>query len=365
MPMDDLFAEAQRQLTVCNACRYCAGYCPVWPALTLRTDLTTADVTHLANLCHDCGDCFAACMYTAPHEFALNPPKVFAQVREDTYRRYVWPRRAPRWLGGRRGALFGFLAVAVLLTLLGYATTGRFLSAQADPGSPYEILPHLVMVLVAGGPAGYSMVVLADAARRYWADVHGPLRDLAHRSHWPVTLVQAAHLRHMHGGGQGCDYPAGEPSPLRRRLHLAVSYGFGLCVLSTASAALMQKVLAVMPPYPYWSVPVVTGTVGGVAIVAGCLGLLALKRRSLPDLGTDATRRADHHLLWALSLLAVSGLLTLVLRTGPLFSAVLVVHLAAVVVAFAIAPYTKFTHGIYRVLAIYKDNLETARRTTP
>ncbi len=50
---EDLSAEAGRQLTVCNACRYCEGYCAVFPALELRRALTEGDITHLADLCHD------------------------------------------------------------------------------------------------------------------------------------------------------------------------------------------------------------------------------------------------------------------------------------------------------------------------
>ena len=33
----DLLAEAERQLDICNACRYCEGYCAVFPALERRT----------------------------------------------------------------------------------------------------------------------------------------------------------------------------------------------------------------------------------------------------------------------------------------------------------------------------------------
>ena len=71
---DGLFAEADRQLTICNACRYCEGYCAVFPALARQVNLTAGDITHLADLCHDCRDCYTACMYVPPHEFALNLP---------------------------------------------------------------------------------------------------------------------------------------------------------------------------------------------------------------------------------------------------------------------------------------------------
>ena len=59
-PLTGLFAEADRQLTICNACRYCEGYCAVFPALERRRELTGGDITHLADLCHDCRDCFTA-----------------------------------------------------------------------------------------------------------------------------------------------------------------------------------------------------------------------------------------------------------------------------------------------------------------
>src|SRR5216683_5026093 len=77
----ELIEEADRQLTICNACRYCEGYCAVFPALERRTLLSEGDITHLADLCHDCRACFTACMYAPPHEFGVNPPAVLSAVR--------------------------------------------------------------------------------------------------------------------------------------------------------------------------------------------------------------------------------------------------------------------------------------------
>ena len=68
-PFAWLFTEAERQLTICNACRYCEGYCAVFPALERRRELTEGDIAHLADLCHDCRACYTACMYAPPHEF--------------------------------------------------------------------------------------------------------------------------------------------------------------------------------------------------------------------------------------------------------------------------------------------------------
>src|SRR4029079_6070953 len=80
------------QLEVCNACRYCEGYCAVFPALEKRRRCTPAEVFDLAALGHDCRACFYACMYAPPHEFGVNIPRALAEVRESTYAEYALPR---------------------------------------------------------------------------------------------------------------------------------------------------------------------------------------------------------------------------------------------------------------------------------
>ena len=44
-------------------------------------------MVYLANLCFDCRDCYYACQYAPPHEFAVNVPKLMSELRADTYRR--------------------------------------------------------------------------------------------------------------------------------------------------------------------------------------------------------------------------------------------------------------------------------------
>lgn len=364
----DVFAEARRQLSICNACRYCAGYCPVWPELELRTVLTDGDLGYLANLCHDCQDCYTACMYTAPHEFDVNPPRVFAGLRADSYRRYAWPSRTPRWAvllarrwpTGWRGVATSLVVVATLLILLSYATTGRLLTAGTGPGNPYQILPYPALLVLLAIPAVWCAGVLMAGAIRCWREIHGPLADLGGTTGirtWPRALAAAFQMRHMRGGGAQCDYPADTPSGARRLLHITLVYGFGLCVVSTVSAAIEQDIAKVAPPYPYLSVPVLAGIIGGVGMVAGGAGLLVLKARADAARTTPLMRRADYAFTAALLVLAVSGLLTLAVRQTPAFGPVLAAHLAAVEVAFAVAPYTKFAHWPYRLLAIYKHTL--------
>ncbi|MEI7538385.1 MAG: tricarballylate utilization protein TcuB, partial [Comamonadaceae bacterium] len=36
-------AEVARQMQICNACRYCEGFCAVFPAMTRRLEFGKAD----------------------------------------------------------------------------------------------------------------------------------------------------------------------------------------------------------------------------------------------------------------------------------------------------------------------------------
>src|SRR5437773_9656422 len=129
------------QLDVCNACRYCEGYCAVFPALEKRRNFSPGDVVYLANLCHDCRACFYACMYAPPHEFGVNIPQALAEVREQTYDQYALPRvvsdlsRRNVWL----------LVIATLVSLAVFALvgvlspTGLFVAHQG-PGAFYAVI---------------------------------------------------------------------------------------------------------------------------------------------------------------------------------------------------------------------------------
>jgi citrate/tricarballylate utilization protein len=378
MSMDELIAEAGRQLRICNSCRYCEGYCAVFPALERRTVFEAGDVVSLANLCHDCRACFYACMYAPPHEFGVNPPEILSRVRAATYESYVPPPPLPGWLRGRGAAVIA--AVVVGAALLALVTLTEGIDALFRHGGPYQLISYPALLVTVLLPSAWSVAVMLRGAARYWRDTHGPLRDLADWRAWGTALVRAGRLAYLRGGGADCYYPGADPSPARRRLHAAVFYGFAACFAATVSAAFLQDILGIPPPYPLLSVPVTLGTAGGLAMIAGCVGLFVLARRSDPApgaaLGTVPERTpdearvgarvqtrsaADYGLLIGLGLLAATGLLTLLLRATPAYGLILLAHLATIVVCFCLAPYTRFAHSVYRLLAIVADNVEASR----
>ena len=363
--LDGIFVEASRQLTICNACRYCEGYCAVFPALERLSSLTSGDVTHLADLCHDCRDCYTACMYAPPHEFAVNVPAALSAVRRHTFDEYLprlpWAGASARRASRRAAMLAAGVAAVAVLALLGVLAGG----SGAVAGSPYRVIAYPALLLAVGLPALGGVAVMAGSAARYWRATGGPGR--ASPGALLSAVGQAASLHNLRGGGADCAYPTDEPASARRRLHGLVAWGLVACAGSTVAAAISQDIAGDPPPYPVVSAPVLLGVVGGAGMVAGCTGLLLLRRTAAkaltpadPPREDPALARRGYALLAGLLLLAVTGLLTLVLRDTAAFGPVLVIHLAAVVACFAIAPYTKFMHVIYRFLALVRDSADSA-----
>ena len=153
-------------MTVCNACRYCEQYCPVFPAMEQRTTFAKADLTYLANLCHNCGECLYACQYAPPHEFGINVPQTLAEIRARSYEEYCWPA----FLGAafRRSslstALFLAAGFAALLLAVTLATLAEEVWRPNPAGDFYAVVPHDVMVALFGASAIFVSRRLRGAA---------------------------------------------------------------------------------------------------------------------------------------------------------------------------------------------------------
>lgn len=363
IPLPMLVLEATRQLNVCNACRYCEGFCAVFPSLERRSILDGGDISQIANLCHDCRACFDACMYSPPHEFAINIPKTLSAVREADFSEYVWPRTLPRafrgWFGVFSGALLASLIV--IITAMVNVGASRLVERHSGAASPYTLIPYPVLLIILLVPALYSVIVMGAAARNYWRATGSGAMD-AHGL--AGAIWEAASLRYLRGGGVDCHYPDDEkPSGARRTLHMLVAYGFGLCVVSTMSAGIMQDFLSIEPPYSWASVPVISGTVGGIGLIIGCVGLIRLKAQSSEVTSFALMTVKDYGFLVALIFLALTGLAALLTRTTSAYGIVYLLHLAGIVLCFAAAPYSKFMHITYRFLALLRDNLERDAQT--
>ena len=363
MPMHDLIEEANRQLTICNACRYCEGYCPVFPALELRHGISKGDVVLLSHLCHDCRACFYACMYAPPHEFAINIPQTLSKVRMESYRDWSWPSflgRAfvDRRIGNRLAAISTAVAIALSLVFVG---PHRLFAVHRGPGAFYAVVPFLMMVIPAFALVFYSAAIWANGGIRFWREAATANKARDGFQELPGALGDILSLRWLKGGGPGCYYPGAKPSLSRRFFHSLVFYGFLSALVSTCVAAIYQERFHWLPPYPIASAPVLFGCLGGIPMVVGTAGLMVIKLKSDSVPASSDVQKLDYSFLVLLGLSSLSGMLVLILRTTSAMGLSLTVHLGLVAALFITAPYGKFVHSLYRSLALIVHRLAQRR----
>jgi citrate/tricarballylate utilization protein len=361
MPSPERLHEADRVMGICNACRYCEGYCAVFPAMERRRTFTASELIYLANLCHNCRGCYYACQFAPPHEFALNVPRALGELRMETYRDFAWP--------GLLGGLFRRNGRAVIL-LTGLATllvVGLVLAVRGPAGlgaahrseeAFYAVVSYEAMVVPFSVLGLAVLAALIAGAMRFWRAAGGAWGELARPGAHLRAVMDTLRLRYLGGGGDGCNYPDESFSHARRWLHQAVLYGFALCFAATTVAAAYEHLLHWSAPYPLLSWPVVLGTVGGVGLVLGTVGLLWLKARMDPDPAAPEARGMDVAFLVLLLLTSLTGLALLALRETAAMGALLAIHLGLVAGLFLTLPYGKFVHAGYRYLALLRNAIE-------
>jgi citrate/tricarballylate utilization protein len=364
--MDALVAEAQRVLGICNACRYCEGYCAVFPALERRLEFPEGDVHYLANLCHNCGACLYACQYAPPHEFQLNFPRALAQVRARTYRRYAWPA----FLGvlfERNGlavslATAGGLAILFLMTAV-LSDPARLFQAWTDAqGSFYAVMPHGTMAALFGGVSLYVLLALAMGFARFWPDMGEHMGEFVRAGSLLHSVRDVLTLKYLDGGsGDGCTYPTQSPSHARRTFHHFTFYGFMLCFAATCVGTLYHYGFGWKAPYALASLPVVLGMAGGVGLLVGPAGLLWLRGQRDPLLADPAQDGMDTGFLALLFLVSATGVALTFLRETRAMGVLLAVHLGIVLALFVTLPYGKFVHALYRFAALVRFHIERRR----
>lgn len=361
MPPNEIFKEAERVMTFCNACRYCEGFCAVFPAIELRRAFIEEDLNYLAHLCHNCRDCYYACQYTPPHEFALNIPKSLAEFRLDTYRNFCWPRSLSGLFSNNGFSVILISLISVfLINLLVFLIKGPVLifSVYTGEKSFYNVIPYAYIVLPILLLALFVLTILIREFCIFWRKSGGRLVELKNPRAHRRAIWDALRLKYLDGGGYGCNYPNERFSMARRWLHHFVFYGFILCFVSTSIAMIYEHFLALSAPYPYFSWPVIIGTIGGVSLLIGTGGLLYLKLRMDPMPSSSKAWGMDVSFLVLLFLTSLTGLMLMALRNTPLMGILLSTHLGFVLGLFIIMPYSKFIHMIYRYGALVKNAIE-------
>jgi citrate/tricarballylate utilization protein len=355
--------EADRLMTICNACRYCEGLCAVFPAMEMRRTFGAGDLNYLANLCHQCGACYADCQYSPPHEFNVNIPASLAKLRNDSYAHYVWPQ----FLAGT------FARNGLVITLVTAASLAAFIIgfvAVVDPaalfsrhaGDFYKVMPHNAMVAVFGAVSLYALLAFVMSLRAFWRDINAdaPRAGLAA---FGRAVADTAHLTYLHGGGGGCTSESEAPSSARRLYHHLTFYGFLLCFAATSVATVYHYGFGWRAPYALTSLPVMLGILGGIGLLIGPAGLFLLARKRDAVLIDQARQGMNTAFIAMLFLTSLTGFALMLLRDTGAMGILLAIHLGVVLGLFLSLPYGKFVHGLYRFLALVKYAAERRRGT--
>ena len=355
----DAHTETARIMQICNACRYCEGFCAVFPAMERRREFTPADTAFLSNLCHHCGACYHACQYAPPHDFGVNVPQTLAERRNETYQQLAWPSPLAS-LFDRNGlvvvmVISACLAAAVGL-MLAMISPDLFWGVHIGEGAFYQVMPHTVMAGIPMAITAFALLSFVMGWRRYWLATGAKWQGLPALSD---AISATANLRYLGGNnagnGEGCPTEDDRSSHLRRIYHQLTFYGFMLCFASTSTGTLYHYLLGREAPYGYFELPVILGTVGGIILCIGTAGLWQQKRKMEPAVKSMKHLGMDYAFIWVLFWVSATGLILLAVRETSYMGLALAIHLGLVYGFFLVLPFSKFVHGIYRFAALLAD----------
>lgn len=364
----DVMKEAHRCIIICNACRYCEGFCALFPAMELRRTFTDEEMKYFANLCHNCRGCYYACQYAPPHEFDLNFPQVMQQLRKETWEEFAWPSCLGKLY--RDNGLFVFLASlvsVVLFTLVSLGVRGRevFFGAHStmkdgakDLAAFYKIIPEWLMIVL------FTVVLLAGIFCLYkgvaamWRITKGKKEIMCNKEANKEAIGYVLKLRYLDGGGDGCNYPDDRFGFSRKYFHHAVFYGFLMCFAATGIAFIYDHMFGWHAPYSAFSLPKFLGTVGGLAVCIGTGGMVWLKCIMDKRPYDEGSGGMDVSFTVLIFLIALSGLMLQLFRSTSLMGLLLCTHLGLVMGFFLSLPFGKFVHVVYRYAALVRHAYE-------
>ncbi|WP_166416916.1 tricarballylate utilization 4Fe-4S protein TcuB [Cochlodiniinecator piscidefendens] len=341
--------EARRQIEICNACRYCEGYCAVFPAITKQKAFADGDITQLANLCHNCRGCYYACQYTEPHEFALNLPKVLAEVRQESWQDHAWPQGVARAFHRSGVAIAAFVILGFALMF----AAARWLGSSGGEGF-YAVLSHNMMVAIFLPAFVLPLLSITISMRKFWHHIGG--KPIGVRASL-AALKDAARMKNLSGGhGEGCNFEDEDHfTQLRRVGHQLTMWGFLLCFAATSSGTVMHYLFDMPAPYTFFSLPKLLGVSGGIMLALGTAKLAWLKPKGNKNLGDTRVWGGEMAFVLLLFVVAVTGLALYWAGGTGLMPSLLALHLGAVLAFFLLMPFSKMVHGFYRLASLVRD----------
>ncbi|MCX2717439.1 tricarballylate utilization 4Fe-4S protein TcuB [Helicobacter sp. MIT 21-1697] len=350
----NIYTTATKSCIICNSCRYCEGLCAVFPAMEKYREFSPKDIDYLANLCHQCSECFYDCQYAPPHEFNVAIPTQFAQIRKESYKKYAFPH----FLGKAFDKNAWFVMILLIVTLFAgfFLASHQTLTEQDANGDFFAIIPYTYMVGTFSIVSLFVLAALVIGFINFAKSIE--LKNITLKV-FLESIKDALTLRYLGGHkSEGCTYPNASRSNVRRIFHHFTAYGFLFCFIATSLAAFYHHFLHIYAPYDITQLPKLFGVVGGVFLCIGTLGLFFLKLIADKKIVDTKSVAMDYAFLFMLFIVSFSGLFLMFVRESEMLSYALWFHLSTILAFFIMIPYSKFTHIFYRFIALLKYNIE-------
>ncbi|MFH1148632.1 MAG: quinone-interacting membrane-bound oxidoreductase complex subunit QmoC [Pseudomonadota bacterium] len=352
----DLQDNGADSLKKCFQCATCAVVCPlspddkpfprkemIWAQWGLKEKLMGDPHVWL---CHQCNDCSTYCPRGA------RPGDVLAAIRAYMIKSYAFPKFMGEIVGDKK-YLPMILLIPLLIILAVVSAIGRLYIPAGDVVySKFLPIPFVDSIFLPA--AALAFIFMAVGVRNFWNDLNRTNRFvfLGKGKFWK-TLVDTIFEVLKHDRFRKCEANKG-----RFIAHLGVFFGFALLFTATNMVVFYEYILHRETPLPLYDPAKVTGNIGALLLVVGIA--LVLRNR------TAGQEKNGGYLDWALIFMilgvAVSGILTELLRLLQVPVAAYPMYVAHLVFVFYIIgylPFSKLAHMVYRTLAMaYMKHLE-------
>lgn len=360
----------------CYQCATCSVVCPlskdqspfprkemIWSQWGMKERLLTDPDVYL---CHQCGDCSDKCPRGA------KPAEVLGAIRAYAYNFYAWPRGLATLASSAKGLplLIGIPAVIVLVMWLisGGLTADWKANFEAGYGYqrmfgywdfPWYAKNIFFIVLFTVPPAALAIFASYKGVRNLWdgmaakyemkTDYRPSVIQFSKEFLWPSVKEILSHNRF-----EECTV-----NTERAKGHKPLVFAFIALLVVTTYSLVKNDVLGLIwpafhGPMAFWDPFKLLANVATIAFLYGMYIIWTDRSAKEKSSGINGTFY-DWFLIWMITAVGVTGLLTEVLRWANLATIghiMYYLHLVSIVMLFLYMPYTKFAHLVYRTFAM-------------
>lgn len=367
--IDDLKCSGGENLKKCYQCATCSAVCSLSTPQSPfpRKEMLMAQwgmADRLMSdpdlwLCYQCNDCSTYCPRGA------KPGDVLAAVRLYIYKKFSFPSFMGQALGSSKA--LPFLVLLPILILLGCVlftapvdASGNYIFLSADMIDYDLFLPHKTVDALFVLGMVFIMTFALTGFIRFWKGLKS--NGYETKTSFVPALIKTIVRIIGHSDFYECE--ANRPRAIG---HIFLFAGFGLSMVVTG----LIFVLIFIPHYMHeWQImninilpwppielpsPIkIIGALGGIGLIVGALLLLARRWSKGEDVGANSY--ADRLFLWIIFLVGLTGMLSWIMRSyvGLPVPAYLTyfIHMVCVYFLLWYMPYSKFSHMVYRTLAL-------------